>query len=397
MSDSSYILAYKRTPIGSFMGSLSSVSAPQLAASSIDCMLNDLGVDPHHYEQIIMGNVLQAGVGQAPARQAALKAGLPDSVCATTINKVCGSGLQSVAYADQLIRLGASSLIIAGGMENMSQAPHFLQSMREGAKLGAQNLQDSLIHDGLWDPYNNIHMGTCAERLATDKGYTREQQDNYALESYRRALDAIDNGLMEKEISPVTISTKKGEIVVSKDEEPAKFIPGKIAKLRPPFAQDGTITAANASSISDGAAAIVLSSLEAAKKLNIKPAARIVAHCSFAHKPINFTTAPIQAIGKVLDSCRIDINDIDLFEINEAFACVVMAAIEELNIDNEKVNIHGGAISLGHPIGASGTRVLVTLLSALKTYNKKFGLATLCIGGGEAIAIVVENLADGIE
>ena len=267
MSNSSYILTYKRTPIGAFMGTLKSVPAPILAASSIEHMIKDLRIDYKHYGEIIMGNVLQAGIGQAPARQAALKAGLPDSVCATTINKVCGSGLQSVAYADQSIRLGAKSLVIAGGMENMSQAPHYTQSMREGAKLGAQSLQDSLIHDGLWDSYNNIHMGSCAERLATERGYTRGQQDDYALESYRKALEAIDSGLLEAEISPVRIDTKKGEVIISKDEEPGKFVPEKIAKLRPPFAKDGTITAANASSISDGAAAVVLSSIGNCKEI----------------------------------------------------------------------------------------------------------------------------------
>jgi len=392
MTDSSYILSYKRTPIGSFMGSLKSVTAPDLAASVIRSLTKEINIDLENYEEAIFGNVLQAGVGQAPARQAVLNAGLPNSVCSTTINKVCGSGLQSIAYADNLIRLGSKSMIIAGGMESMSRAPHYLDSIRDGAKLGNQKVKDGLIYDGLWDPYSNIHMGSCAEILSNDKSYTRSLQDSYALESYSRAIKAIETGLFDSEISPVIVKTKRGDATVSKDEEPGKFIPEKISKLRPAFSKDGTITAANASSISDGAAAIVLSSLEGAKKLDIKPMARIVAHCSFAHEPVNFTTAPIQATRKVLELCNMSIDNIDLFEINEAFACVAMAAIDELNIDRKKVNVNGGAISLGHPIGASGARVLVTLLGALQLYNKKFGLATLCIGGGEAIAIVVENL-----
>ena len=393
MNKFSYIVGYKRTPIGSFMGSLSSVEAPRLAASIIKDMIQDLNIDPSKFGQVVMGNVLQAGIGQAPARQAAIYSGLPNSVCATTINKVCGSGLQSIVYADNQIRLGESSLILAGGMENMSKVPHYFNNSRVGTKLGNQSIIDGMIHDGLWDPYSSIHMGSCAEELAESRGYTREIQDSYASMSYERALKAIDSGLMKDEISKVIISDRKNELVVSSDEEPGKFRPEKISALRPAFNKEGTITAANASSISDGAACVILSSLDTCDRIRIEPAARIVAHSSIAHEPIKFTTAPIEAIKKVLLLAELTIEDIDLFEINEAFACVPMVAIDDLGLDINKVNVHGGAIALGHPIGASGTRILVTLLNSLKHYNRQYGLATLCIGGGEGIAIIVENLS----
>ena len=391
MSNNSVITAIARTAIGSFQGVLSSVPTVRLGAVVIKSAVERAGLMGEDIDEVIMGNVLSAGEGQAPARQAAIYAGLPDSVECMTINKVCGSGLKSVMLADQAIRCGDAEVIVAGGMENMSLSPYYLMDARGGMRLGHKKVVDSIIGDGLWDPYGDMHMGNCAEVLAKEENFSREDQDAFAVESYRRSLEAIEIGYFKDEITPVEISQRKGDpIIIDTDEEPGRGKPEKIAKLRTAFEKDGTITAANASSINDGAAALVVMSAEKATELNSKPICKIVAQTSAAHEPLYFTTAPGKAITKVLDKAGHNINDIDLFEINEAFSNVALAAMREHNIPHEKVNIFGGAVSMGHPIGASGARILVTLISALKQKNKKLGLATLCIGGGEAAAVIVE-------
>ena len=391
MSNNSVITAIARTAIGSFQGVLSSVPTVRLGAAVIKSAVERAGLMGEDIDEVIMGNVLSAGEGQAPARQAAIYAGLPDSVECMTINKVCGSGLKSVMLADQAIRCGDAEVIVAGGMENMSLSPYYLMDARGGMRLGHKKVVDSIIGDGLWDPYGDMHMGNCAEVLAKEENFSREDQDAFAVESYRRSLEAIEIGYFKDEITPVEISQRKGDpIIIDTDEEPGRGKPEKIAKLRTAFEKDGTITAANASSINDGAAALVVMSTEKATELNSKPICKIVAQTSVAHEPLYFTTAPGKAITKVLDKAGHTINDIDLFEINEAFSNVTLAAMREHNIPHEKVNIFGGAVSMGHPIGASGARILVTLISALKQKNKKLGLATLCIGGGEAAAVIVE-------
>ena len=391
MSDNSVITAIARTAIGSFQGVLSSVPTVRLGAAVIKSAVERAGLMGEDIDEVIMGNVLSAGEGQAPARQAAIYAGLPDSVECMTINKVCGSGLKSVMLADQAIRCGDAEVVVAGGMENMSLSPYYLMDARGGMRLGHKKVVDSIIGDGLWDPYGDMHMGNCAEVLAKEENFSREDQDAFAVESYRRSLEAIEIGYFKDEITPVEISQRKGDpIIIDTDEEPGRGKPEKIAKLRTAFEKDGTITAANASSINDGAAALVVMSAEKATELNSKPICKIVAQTSVAHEPLYFTTAPGKAITKVLDKAGHTINDIDLFEINEAFSNVALAAMREHNIPHEKVNIFGGAVSMGHPIGASGARILVTLISALKQKNKKLGLATLCIGGGEAAAVIVE-------
>ena len=387
----SVILSATRTPIGSFQGNLSALPTVQLGAQVIQSALLRSGIKGDKVDEVVMGNVLAAGEGQAPARQAAIFAGLPNTVECMTINKVCGSGMKSVMLADQAIRCGDAKIVIAGGMENMSQAPYYLLDSRNGMRLGHNKALDSIILDGLWDPYNNIHMGSCAEILAEENIYTREEQDAFAAESYRRSLQAINEGLFDNEITPIEIPQRKGDAVIVKgDEEPGRGRPEKISKLKPAFQKEGTITAANASSINDGAAALVVTSEDEANLLNIKPICRIVAQASAAHEPKYFTTAPSKAMQKVLNKAGMSIDQIDLFEINEAFSNVALAAIRENSLDHEKVNIFGGAVSLGHPIGATGARILVTLISALKYQNKKFGLATLCIGGGEAAAVIIE-------
>ncbi len=387
----SVIVSATRTPIGSFQGNLSALPTVQLGAQVIQSALLRSGIKGDKVDEVIMGNVLAAGEGQAPARQAAIFAGLPNTVECMTINKVCGSGMKSVMLADQAIRCGDAKIVIAGGMENMSQAPYYLLDSRNGMRLGHNKALDSIILDGLWDPYNNIHMGSCAEILAEENIYTREDQDAFATESYRRSLKAINEGLFENEITPIEIPQRKGDaVIVKEDEEPGRGRPEKISKLKPAFQKEGTITAANASSINDGAAALVVASEDEANLLNIKPICRIVAQASAAHEPKYFTTAPSKAMQKVLNKAGMSIDQIDLFEINEAFSNVALAAIRENSLDHEKVNIFGGAVSLGHPIGATGARILVTLISALKYQNKKFGLATLCIGGGEAAAVIIE-------
>ena len=391
MSNNSVITAIARTAIGSFQGVLSSVPTVRLGAAVIKSAVERAGLMGEDIDEVIMGNVLSAGEGQAPARQAAIYAGLPNTVECMTINKVCGSGLKSVMLADQAIRCGDAEVVVAGGMENMSLSPYYLMDARDGMRLGHKKVVDSIIGDGLWDPYGDMHMGNCAEVLAKEENFSREDQDAFAVESYRRSLEAIEIGYFKDEITPVEISQRKGDpIIIDTDEEPGRGKPEKIAKLRTAFEKDGTITAANASSINDGAAALVVMSAEKATELNSKPICKIVAQTSVAHEPLYFTTAPGKAITKVLDKAGHTINDIDLFEINEAFSNVALAAMREHNIPHEKVNIFGGAVSMGHPIGASGARILVTLISALKQKNKKLGLATLCIGGGEAAAVIVE-------
>lgn len=390
--EQSVILAATRTPIGSFMGALSSLSASQLGAVVIKDAVQRAGIQPSDVSEVIMGNVLTAGVGQAPARQAAIFAGLPDSVPCMTINKVCGSGLKSIMLGDQAIRCGDADIVVAGGQESMSNAPYLLSKARAGYKMGNGELVDSMISDGLWDVYNNFHMGIAAEMCASSCSVSREAQDEYTVMTYKRALEAQEKGWFNDEITPVVIEDRKGSVTVDADEEPARVKFDKIPTLRPVFQKDGTVTAANASTINDGASAVVIASAAKAAELGKQPLAKIVAHASFAQKPEMFTTAPIGAIKRALDKAGLSIDDIDLFEVNEAFAVVNLAVKNELGIPLEKMNVHGGAVALGHPIGASGARVLTTLIYALKRQGKKYGLATLCIGGGEASAMIIEVL-----
>ena len=392
MQGRSVIVSAVRTPIGAFQGYLSSLSASDLASICIKDILDQTGIQTDQINEVILGNVLSAGQGQAPARQATLKSGCPDSVEALTINKMCGSGLKAVMLADQAIRCGDADLILAGGMESMSNAPYLLNDARAGKKLGHSKVIDSMIHDGLWDAYNDKHMGNCAEMLAKDRNYSREAQDEYAIESYNRAQQATTDGIFQTEIVPVVIPQRKGEsLVIDEDEEPAKARFEKIPALKPAFDKDGTITAANASKLNDGAAVMLITSEENAKDLGLKPLVRILEQASASHQPEWFTTAPSKAIGKVLNKAGLKANDIDLWEINEAFAVVAMAAIEDYNIQYENVNIYGGAVALGHPIGASGARILTTLINGMNRQNVDKGLATLCIGGGEASALIVEK------
>tara|TARA_B100000427_G_scaffold88071_1_gene72534 strand:+ start:114 stop:1298 length:1185 start_codon:yes stop_codon:yes gene_type:complete len=392
MQGRSVIVSAVRTPIGAFQGSLSSLSASDLASICIKDILDQTAIQTNQLNEVILGNVLSAGQGQAPARQATLKSGCPDSVEALTINKMCGSGLKAVMLADQAIRCGDADLILAGGMESMSNAPYLLNDARAGKKLGHSKVIDSMIHDGLWDAYNDKHMGNCAEMLAKDRNYSREAQDEYAIESYNRAQQATTDGIFQTEIVPVVIPQRKGEpLVIDEDEEPAKARFEKIPALKPAFDKDGTITAANASKLNDGAAVMLITSEENAKDLGLKPLVRILEQASASHQPEWFTTAPSKAIGKVLNKAGLKANDIDLWEINEAFAVVAMAAIEDYNIQYENVNIYGGAVALGHPIGASGARILTTLINGMNRQNVDKGLATLCIGGGEASALIVEK------
>jgi len=386
----SVILSASRTPIGAFMGSLASMSAPQLGAVAIKSAVEKAGVNINEINEVIMGNVLTGGVGQAPARQAAIYSGLPTTVECMTINKVCGSGLKAVMLADQAIRGGDANLIVAGGQESMTNAPYFLPNARSGYKMGNGELVDSMINDGLWDVYNKVHMGIAGELCATEEKFSREEQDAFAIKSYEKSINAQKEGWFKSEIAPIEIQDRSGVIVVDTDEEPGKVRFDKIPTLKPVFKKDGTITAANASSIDDGAAAIVVASEEYANQNNLKPIAKIIAHCSHGQSPEWFTTAPTTAIQKVLKKANMKLEDIDLFEINEAFAVVPMHSIRELNIDPNKVNVCGGAVSMGHPIGASGARLLTTLIYSLKRTGGKFGLVTLCIGGGEANAMIIE-------
>ena len=383
----------KRTPVGAFQGSLATVPATRLGATAIQAALEVSGVSGDSVDEVIMGNVLSAGQGQAPARQAALYAGLPKSVECLTINKMCGSGLKAVMLASQAIQCGDAEVIVAGGMESMSLSPFLIPRARTGLQLGHTELEDSIITDGLWDVYNDKHMGSCAETCVRKYQFTREEQDEFAQESYTRAQNTQRDGIFSKEIVPVEIKDRKGNLSeVAEDDEPQRANFEKMTKIRPAFEKDGTVTAANASKINDGAAAVVMMSAEKAADLGVKTVARIVAQASFSQEPEWFTTAPVRAIRKVLDKSGLTVDDINLFEINEAFAAVTMAAEKDLGLDHDKVNIHGGAVALGHPIGASGARILVTLLNAMESRKAKLGLATLCIGGGEASAVIVERV-----
>jgi len=394
MKNEVLIIDGKRTPVGSFNGKLSTINAPELGAVVIKELVNNSQIDPYQIDEVIMGNVLSAGLGQAPARQAALRAGLPKSTECLTINKMCGSGLKATMLAMQSIQTGDSKIVIAGGMENMSLSPYLLPRARSGYRLGHGEIIDSLITDGLWDAYHDKHMGSCAEMLAEKNNLSRGEQDQFAEQSYTKAHTAIKSGWFSDEIVSVSIPQRKGgPIIVDQDEEPQRINFEKMKVLRPAFEKSGTITAANASKINDGAAAVLITSSEFAHSNQLKSQAKMIAQASFAHEPDWFTTAPIKAISKVLSIAGLNEKDIDLWEINEAFAPVAMAAIDEYKIDGDKVNICGGAIALGHPIGASGARVLVTLLHSLQRVGGRFGLATLCIGGGEASALIIERMS----
>jgi acetyl-CoA C-acetyltransferase len=386
------VVGAARTPIGSFLGSLAAVPAPRLGAVAIRAALQRAGVEPTAVDEVVMGNVLQAGVGQAPARQAAIFAGLPESTPAWTLNKVCGSGLKAVISGAQAIALGDAEVVVAGGMESMSNAPYYDRATRTGARMGNVELVDGLIHDGLWDAYGQYHMGICAEHCATTQGIPRSAQDEFAIESTRRAIEAARSGAFAAEIVPVEMEGKKGEkTVVSEDDGPKGARPEKIPSLRPVFKKDGSVTAANSSSINDGAAAVVLMSAERAQREGRPVLARLRAWGGAARAPIEFTIAPADAIRVTLEKAKLRTSDVDLWEINEAFAVVAIANNRLLGLDGKTVNVRGGAVALGHPIGASGARILVTLLYAMKDLGKQRGLASLCIGGGEAVALVVER------
>ena len=385
------IVSATRTPLGAFQGALASVPAPQLGATAIRGALAQSRVAADEVSDVFMGHVLQAGVGQAPARQAAIAAGLSPATRCATIHKVCGSGLEAVILASRALAAGDATIAVAGGMENMSAAPYLLPKARAGFRLGHQQVIDSLIHDGLWDPYNSLHMGNCAEHCATKYNFTREQQDAYAAESFRRANAAQQDGRFAAEITPVEITGGRGEPMrVDRDEGPAKVNYEKLPKLKPAFDKAGTITAANASTINDGAAALVLTTADRARERGLKPLARIVAFGGHAQDPVWFTTAPISAAQNALKRAGWGSDDVDLWEVNEAFAVVALAFMRELALPHDRVNVRGGAISLGHPIGCSGARILVTLLAALRERGAKRGLAAICIGGGEGLAACVE-------
>jgi len=384
------ILSAARTPVGSFLGKLSSLPAPALGSAAIRAALERAGTRPADVEQVVMGNVLSAGIGQAPARQASLGAGIPDSVPCVTVSKVCGSGMRAVMDVSNAIRAGEYEVAVAGGMESMSNAPYLLERARSGYRMGNAALVDSMIKDGLWDPYNDVHMGGCAEMCVSKYSFSRQQQDAYSLESYRRAREASTSGLAAEEIAAVEVSDKKGKQIVDVDEEPFAAPLEKIGSLKPAFRKDGTVTAANSSKVNDGAAALVVCSEEKAAERGWKPLARIVAYTGVAQAPEWFTTAPVGAIGKLLEKTGLSVSDGDLFEINEAFAAVALAVIRELRLDLAKVNVRGGAVALGHPIGASGARILTTLVHALRHAGKRRGIAAICIGGGEATAMLVE-------
>lgn len=391
--DNVVIVSGVRTPMGGFMGSLAPVSAPELGAIAIAEAVKRAGLQPADIQEVIMGNVLPAGLKQGPARQAMRKAGLPDSTGATTINKLCGSGMKATMFAHDLIKAGSNDIMVAGGMESMSNAPHILLGARQGYRMGpGQAPQDHMFLDGLEDAETGRLMGSFAQEMADKKGYTREEMDNYAISSLNRAKKAIEEGLLKEEIIPVTVKTRKGEVVVEDDEQPHNANIEKIPTLRPAFAKDGTVTAANASSISDGSSALVLMRESEAEKRGLKALARIVAHSTQSQHPSEFTCAPVGAIQTLFDKAGWTKDDVDLYEINEAFAMVAMMPIKELGLDPDKVNVHGGACAQGHPVGSTGSRLLVTLMHALKRYGKKKGVAALCIGGGEATAMAIEML-----
>lgn len=391
MSDPVVILSYARTPMGSFQGSLAGASATDLGATVVKAAVERAGVAGADIERIYMGCVLPAGLGQAPARQAALKAGLPNSVEATTVNKMCGSGMQAAIMGAEALAAGSVDMLVAGGMESMTNAPYLLAKHRGGARIGHDRIMDSMFLDGLEDAYEpGRAMGSFAEETAGEYQFTRGAQDDYAVSSLTRAQAAQSSGAFDREIVAVEIKGRKGTETVNRDEQPLKGDPAKIPTLKPAFAKDGTITAANASSISDGAAALVMTRESTAKAKNLKPLARIVATAAHAHEPAKFTTAPVDAVKKVLAKAGWSVEDVDLFEVNEAFACVSMIAMRDLGIDHAKVNVNGGATALGHPIGASGARIMATLIAALQNRGLKRGVASLCIGGGEATAVALE-------
>ncbi|WP_339694595.1 acetyl-CoA C-acyltransferase [uncultured Parasphingorhabdus sp.] len=390
-SDPIVILSYARTPMGAMQGALSEVSASHLGAVAVKAAVERAGVAGADVERIYMGNVLSAGQGQAPARQAAIYAGLPQSVEATTVNKMCGSGMQAAIMGAEALTAGSVDIIVTGGMESMTNAPYLLPKMRSGARLGHTEAKDHMFLDGLEDAYESGRaMGSFAEETVGEYQLTREAQDEYSIESLARAKAAVEGDAFDDEVVAVEVKTRKGNVIVDKDEQPPKGNPDKIPQLRPAFAKDGTITAANASSISDGAAAMVLTRASVAAEKGLTPVARIVAHAAHAHAPAKFTTAPVQAIQKVLDKAGWSVADVDLWEVNEAFACVAMFAMQDIGIDRDKLNVNGGATALGHPIGASGARIMVTLMAALKKRGLKKGVAALCIGGGEATAVALE-------
>ncbi|PWF65068.1 acetyl-CoA acetyltransferase [Shewanella sp. BC20] len=384
------IVAAKRTPMGGFQGGLSGVTSPSLAATAIKALLTDTQVAPDKVDEVLMGCVLPAGLGQAPARQATLGAGLPLSVGATTVNKVCGSGMKTVMLAHDLLKAGSAKLVVAGGMESMSQAPYLLDKARSGMRMGHGKVLDHMFLDGLEDAYTGGAMGTFAQKTADEYGLTREQMDAFALSSLEKANAAIQSGAFKAEIVPVTVSDRRGDVTIDTDEQPGNARPEKIPALRPAFAKDGTITAANSSSISDGAAALMLTTRANAEQLGLTVLATIKGHTTHAQEPSLFTTAPVGAMAKLLSNVGWSKDEVDLFEINEAFAMVTMLAVSELGLDMAKVNVNGGACALGHPIGCSGARLLVTLIHALKARGLKRGVASLCIGGGEATAMAIE-------
>ncbi|SIS97869.1 acetyl-CoA C-acetyltransferase [Zobellia uliginosa] len=385
------IVSASRTPIGSFMGGLSSIPAPKLGAVAIKAALAKINLAPNSVEEVFMGNVVQAGTGQAPARQAAIFAGIPDSVPCTTINKVCASGMKSVMLAAQAIALGDISIAVAGGMENMSLIPHYVH-MRNGQKFGPATLEDGMQKDGLVDAYDQQAMGVCADACATEYQFSREDQDQFAIQSYERSANAWKDGKFSNEVTPVEVPQRRGEpIIISEDEEFKNVRMDKIPALRPAFSKDGTVTAANASTINDGAAALVLMSADKAKELGLTPLATIKSYADAAQEPKWFTTAPAKALPKAIAKAGISINDIDFFEFNEAFSVVGLANMKLLGLTDDKVNVNGGAVSLGHPLGCSGARILVTLLNVLKQNNAKIGAAAICNGGGGASAIIVER------
>lgn len=383
-----YILGGSRTPQGSFLGSLASVSATKLGATAIEGAIGKSGVNKTDIDEVFMGNVVQAGVGQAPARQAAIFSGLENSVPCTTINKVCGSGLQSIILGARTILLEENDTVVAGGMENMSAAPHLLPNSRNGFKFGGTEMKDAMQWDGLWDVYSDRPMGNCAEECVKKYGFTREEQDAFSEESFKRAQKAQADGIYKDEITPVTIKTRKGEVTVSEDEGPGKVNFDKMKTLRPAFEKDGTITAANASTINDGACALVLGG----EKYKDQAKFKIRGWAGHAQDPTWFTTAPVEAVKKNLDKLNLSVNDIDVWEVNEAFAAVTMAAMKSLEIPHDKINLFGGGVSLGHPIGTSGARIVLALMTSLEKSGGKLGCAAICIGGGEALSLVVERL-----
>lgn len=391
LMEEAWVLAGARTPIGKFMGALKDVPATELGAVAIRGALEKNGINPGDVDEVIMGNVISASLGQAPARQAALGAGLPSSVAALTINKMCGSGLKAVMLAAQVIRTGDASLVVAGGLESMTRAPHLAMNSREGWKMGDVVLKDSMLVDGLWCPFHDSHMGMHAQHVADKNSLTREELDQFAFESQQKASRAIETGVFENEIVPVTIKTRKGEIVVTRDEGPrADTTVEGLASLRPAFSKDGIITAGNASMISDGAAAVVVASSEAAKSSNAPFKARVLASATSGRDPEDLFEAPVDAVRMVLDKVGLKTDDVDVYELNEAFASQMLACQRQLEINPAKINLYGGAISLGHPIGASGARVLVTLMTAMKNNRYKRGIASLCLGGGNAVAMLIE-------